>query len=66
MSERIGRLTIIEAEDDNVCELCGKVAETRPYGPDGKEVCFECGMKDEKATNARMARILFGDTGVTQ
>lgn len=66
MSERIGKLTIIQAEPDNVCELCGKVAETRPYGPDGKEICYDCGMKDEKATNKRMAKYLFGDDGVTQ
>jgi hypothetical protein len=31
------------------CELCGKVEELRPYGPNGESVCFACGMKDEKS-----------------
>lgn len=31
------------------CELCGNVDETRPYGPNGEEVCFECGQKDQEA-----------------
>ena len=39
----------IEAEPEQTCELCGAKAETRPYGPNGEEVCFHCGMKDEEA-----------------
>lgn len=35
------------------CEICGAVAETRPYGPDGQEVCFKCGMKDENAAKQK-------------
>lgn len=30
------------------CELCGVIEELRPYGPGGKNVCFDCMMKDEK------------------
>lgn len=37
---------IIQEEPDGVCELCGKVAETRPYGPKREEICFACGTKD--------------------
>ncbi len=31
------------------CDLCGVVAELRPYGPKGEWVCFDCGMKDQEA-----------------
>jgi len=24
------------------CDECGEIRELRPYGPDGKVVCFEC------------------------
>lgn len=49
MSHVRGGLFVIEPEPDGRCDLCGKIAETRPYGPNGEEVCFECGMKDEAA-----------------
>lgn len=52
---------IIAAEPPQTCELCGKTAETRPYGPNGEEVCYPCGMKDEEAARRRMARYVFGD-----
>lgn len=38
------------------CELCGSVSETRPYGPNGEEVCFPCGMKDEEAVKRAFAK----------
>lgn len=37
-------LIFIAPEPPGKCELCGAVDETRPYGPEGKEVCYECGM----------------------
>lgn len=44
------------------CDLCGKVAELRPYGPKGEWVCFPCGMKDEKAAFRAFAkRMMVGD-----
>lgn len=48
MSRKIGNVVILEPEE-GVCELCGKKADTRPYGPHGERVCFECGMKNEEA-----------------
>jgi len=58
------RIVKIEAESEHqYCQLCGKGAETRPYGPNGEEVCFQCGMKDEKTTKKQFGRILFGDVG---
>jgi len=61
MSERIGDLVIIAPEPDQQCELCGVVAETRPYGPNGERICFDCGQKDAAGTERRMAKILFGE-----
>lgn len=49
MTRRNDNTLIIEVEDKTVCDLCSKKAETRPYGPRGENVCFECGMKDEAA-----------------
>ena len=49
-----GRL--IQAEPPGRCELCGAVAETRPYGPNGEEVCFPCGMKNEAAAQRAFAK----------
>lgn len=53
----------IAPEPDRKCELCGKDAECRPYGPDGKQVCFDCGMKPENKANRerRMAGYIFGE-----
>lgn len=45
---------IIEPEDDRKCELCGKIAECRPYGPNGEDICHECGMKDEAGVIQRI------------
>ena len=50
----------IAVEPDGKCELCGKIAELRPYGPKGERVCFDCGMKDEAATKRQMDRYIFG------
>lgn len=54
------RVVHIEPEPDGTCELCGKVAETRPYGPAGERICYECGMKDKAGTDRMMAHVLFG------
>lgn len=52
---------LIEAEHEGFCDLCDKAAETRPYGPNGEEVCFTCGMKDEAAAERAMGIYIFGD-----
>lgn len=62
MTQRIGNVVIIEEEPEGVCEQCGVLAEeTRPYGPGGIRICFDCGMKDEKGTHERMMYALWGD-----
>jgi hypothetical protein len=40
---------LLKAEKPQQCDLCGKIAELRPYGPNGECVCFECAMKDEES-----------------
>ncbi len=54
MSRFVPGAFIIEGEDDRKCELCGKIAECRPYGPNNAVVCFECGMKDEEGVIRRL------------
>lgn len=61
MSRNVNGVPIIEAEPDFICFLCGKIEETRPYGPNGEEICFDCGMKNKAQTDAVMGRVLFGD-----
>ena len=54
-------LGFIAPEEDQVCELCGIIEECRPYGPNGEQICFNCGMKDEDATRRQMAKHVFGE-----
>lgn len=61
MSRIINGVAVIEAEPEFICFQCGKIAETRPYGPNGEEICYECGMKDESTTNRMMGKVLFGE-----
>jgi hypothetical protein len=61
MSQRIGNIAVICPEPEDVCQLCGAFAELRPYGPNGERICYDCGMKDEPATNRKMNKVLFGD-----
>lgn len=49
----------IDAGTDR-CQLCGKVAELRPYGPNGEFVCFPCGMKDEASVKRQFEKLLDG------
>jgi hypothetical protein len=49
---------LIEKTEPGACELCGDVAELRPYGPGGENICAECGARDPLGTQARMNRIL--------
>lgn len=49
---------IIEEEPPSVCELCGATAELRPYGPNGENICFPCGMKDPASTKMHFEKRL--------
>ena len=52
---------IIAQQADEVCEMCGKVDECRPYGPNDEQICFDCGMKDEATTRKKMESYIFGE-----
>ena len=60
MSKKIGNVFVICPEPDGKCELCGAFEETRPYGPGGKRVCFDCGMKDPELCARQMERAMDG------
>jgi hypothetical protein len=51
----------IAQEPEQMCEMCGKVDECRPYGPNNEQICFECGMLDEETTKRKMAAYIFGE-----
>lgn len=55
----MSRLGVIEATQK--CELCGALKETRPYGPNGENVCFPCGMKDEDSAKRGFRRLIEGE-----
>lgn len=54
-------IPIIKETKPSECEMCGTVAELRPYGSNGEYICFDCGMKDEEMTKRRMNQHLFGE-----
>lgn len=51
----------IAPEVERMCEMCGVIAECRPYGPNDEQICFDCGMKDEETTRRKMDTYIFGD-----
>lgn len=53
---------VISPESDQACEMCGIIAECRPYGPNDEQICFDCGMKDKATTERKMAAYIFGET----
>lgn len=57
-------LGIIQQQGDEVCEMCGKVDECRPYGPNDENICFDCAMKDDESkaiAERKMAKYIFGE-----
>jgi hypothetical protein len=51
----------IYVEPPGECELCGEFKELRPYGPNGENICFECGEKNPTITKKKMREFLFGE-----
>lgn len=48
------------SEPDGRCEICGAIEETRPYGPNGEQICFSCGQKDEETTIRKFYEFING------
>ena len=59
MSKNIGGIPVIYPEEDSRCELCGAITECRPYGPNGEQICYDCGMKNPEQTKRMMNKVLF-------
>lgn len=54
---------VIDPEEPDTCELCGKMDELRPYGPGGKRICYGCSLKDPQTT-LKMFQARMTDAGV--
>lgn len=56
-------LGVIQEQPPECCEMCGKIDECRPYGPDGGNICFECATTkcDMAEVEKRMAKHIFGE-----
>lgn len=55
----------IAPEPEQMCEMCGKIDECRPYGPEGEQLCFDCATStpEMKAiAEKRMREYIFGDS----
>jgi hypothetical protein len=55
---------IIAQEADQVCELCGRIDECRPYGPNDEQICFDCATSTPEAkaiAEKKMAAYIFGE-----
>lgn len=60
------RVTVIAGEIEDGCQMCGKIAETRPYGPGGKRICYDCGQSSDEMKaiiEHNIGIVLFGDKG---
>jgi hypothetical protein len=51
----------IAEQKPEACTMCGVIEECRPYGPNGENICFECGMGDEETTRKQMTKFIFGE-----
>jgi hypothetical protein len=54
----------ISDEPPGKCELCGKVEETRPYGPNSEQICFSCGQINPDVTRQKFFERLQGRSPV--
>ena len=60
MSHMQGDVFVVVDEKPAPCELCGRVAHLRPYGPKGENICHPCGQKNPAATKAAITRAMKG------
>lgn len=54
------RFITLERENRRICRICGAAEETRPYGPNGMRVCFDCAMKDKDEAERQFEKFLEG------
>ena len=58
MTRTVDGTVVIFREGEQQCDLCGLVAELRPYGPQGEMICAPCGLKNVEATERQMGKHL--------
>ena len=53
----------IAPQEDEMCEMCGKIDECRPYGPNDENICFDCAMNKvgEETVDKKMRAYIFGE-----
>lgn len=51
--KRIDDFVIFAPEPERLCEECGKLADCRPYGLNGMNVCCECALLPKHAAEVR-------------
>jgi hypothetical protein len=51
-------VVLICGEDDDICTVCCKLDELRPYGKNGAMVCYDCAMKDEAEAHRQFKKLL--------
>ena len=57
-------LGIIQEQSPECCEMCGKIDECRPYGPNDENICFDCAITlDKEMVKKKMAAYIFGERG---
>ncbi len=56
---------VIAPEPEQMCEMCGKIDECRPYGPNDEQICFDCAMTKvgEETVKKKMDAYIFGARG---
>jgi hypothetical protein len=60
MTFKIGDIVYIQEEAEGRCELCGRLDELRPYGPNNERICFDCAMKDKETTARKFREFMDG------
>lgn len=60
MSKKINDIFYVSPQKEGVCDYCEKVAELRPYGKNGANICYECGMEDAETTQENLNKVAIG------
>ena len=48
----------ISKEKEQKCQTCKMIRECRPYGLNGEQICYHCGLKDIETTEKMMNKHL--------
>lgn len=43
-----------------ICEYCGKTNDLRPYGKNGENICYKCGMANINETRSSFNKLTTG------